>query len=156
MEDPQFANMDSWKGGGGSKFGLTFKQIILMHINRCIQNGSVEFRGGFWEHKIIGGMSEKQYTPDSKDVYCNSIKMLRVLLIPYFDKAMEEKDNILNKKIKDKQEVWIEKLYGTQKEMEKQVHSIRNVQLHLELFEELIKLSKRLNFFEEEGSEEQM
>ena len=47
MEDMQFQNMDNWQGGG-QKFGLTFKQIVLMHINRCVLNGSTEWHGGYW------------------------------------------------------------------------------------------------------------
>ena len=54
-EDLQFSNMDSWRGsGGGGKFGLTFKQIILMHIQRCVVNGSLEMRGGYFQEKQLG------------------------------------------------------------------------------------------------------
>jgi len=54
----QFSNMDSWKGSSG-KFGLTFKQIILMHINRCVLNGSTEWMGGYWNQKQREHWTEK-------------------------------------------------------------------------------------------------
>ena len=153
MEDIQFSNMDSWRGSSG-KFGLTFKQIVLMHINRCVQNGSVEFRGGFWQSINRGAYSDSVYVADSRDVYNNSIKMLRACLLGYFDEKMNKAD----KELKDE---WDESYKKFSEEETKGKEVIREwqsfkIDWHIRLFEELIKLSKRLNFFEEESSEEEM
>ena len=154
MDEIQFQNMDSWRGSSSGKFGLSFKQICLMHINRCVTNGSVEFRGGYNREINHGNFSTSEYVPDSRDVYNNSVKMLRALLLGYFDNKMEKADTELK-------EEW-DKTYEEYSEQEKKEKDIRRewygfkVDWHIRLFEQLIMLSKRLNFFEEESSEEEM
>ena len=148
-----FSNMDSWKGGSSNKFGLTFKQIVLMHINRCVQNGSVEWHGGYW-NETGNNPTIRSYIHNSRDVYNNSIKMLRACLLGYYDKKIEAKDKELS-------EEYINKLKEYE-EIEKKDKSIKyewysyKVDWHIRLFEQLIMLSKRLNFFEEESSEEEV
>lgn len=154
MEDQiQFANMDSWRGGGSGKFGLTFKQIILMHINRCVVNGSVEWHGGYWDERGYNP-TIRTYVHNSRDVYSNSVKMLRACLLGYYDKKITEADKKLQEEFNKKYEE-----YSNQEKKGKEVkyewYNFK-VEWHIRLFEELIKLSKRLNFFEEETSEEEM
>jgi len=139
-DDLSFQNMDSWKGGGS--FGLTFKQIVLLHIQRCVSNGSVEWCGGYTnkKYKPTGSgqtFMEEYYIPSTKDVYCNSIRMLRACMLGYFDKKILGPD----KKI-------IEALADTK------IKENRKLALHIEWFEMLILLAKRLNFFEEKTSNE--
>ena len=148
----QFQNMDSWRGGSSGKFGLTFKQIILTHINRCVVYGSVEWCGGYWQTKMQQAWTDKTYVQNSRDVYCNSVKMLRALLLGYFDKPMSEADKKL-------QEEFDKNYKACQEKKEKDIKTEWNsfkVEWHIELFEQLIMLSKRLNFFEEETSEEEI
>jgi hypothetical protein len=148
-----FQNMDSWRGGS-SKSGLSFKQIVLQHINRCVTNGSIEFCGGY--SKKTSMTSDYHYVANSREVYCNSVAMLRALLLGYFDEEMLKADkglqseysekfseakNLRKKNITD----WREKNREDWREFK--------VSWHIKMFEELIKLSKRLNFFEEEASE---
>jgi hypothetical protein len=153
MDDIQFQQMDSWRGSG-DKFGLTFKQIILTHINRCVINGSVEWHGGYWEkrYKQVGGgvATEETYHPNSRDVYCNSVRMLRALLLGYFDDEIEEAD----KKIAEQREKIYEEYKKSDAKNSRTIYNEKKVELHIEWFEELIKLSKRLNFFVEESGEE--
>lgn len=148
----QFQNMDSWKGGGSGKFGLTFKQIVLMHINRTVINGSVEMCGGYWQYKQREHWTEKFYVPDSREVYNNSVRMLRALLIGYFDKQMKEADELIQQEFKD----LYEECKGSEDKTKIKEYYEERVNIHIRLFEELIKLSKRLNFFEEESSEEEL
>ncbi|KKM68689.1 hypothetical protein LCGC14_1458380 [marine sediment metagenome] len=145
-DDIQFANMDSWRGSGGGKYELTFKQIVLTHLNRCVVNGSVEFHGGYWNKKSAGQyMSEEIYIHNSREVYCNSVKMLRALLLGYFDKKIIDEDKKINEDItkafedyeKDKDKNARGKYYE------------KKVELYIKLFESLVILSKRLNFFQE-------
>jgi len=154
MEDSMsFSNMDSWKGGGSNKFGLNFKQIVLMHINRCVVNGSVEWHGGYWNETGYNP-TIRTYVHNSRDVYCNSVKMLRALLLGYFDKKIETADKELYEEYTQS--------YGEYLKDEKASKDVKyewynyKVDWHLRLFEELIMLSKRLNFFEEQSSEEDM
>lgn len=150
-EKTTFQNMDSWGGGGSNQFGLTFTQIVLMHINRCVLNGSVEMHGGYW-NTTGHNPSTQIYVHNSRDVYVNSITMLRAILLGYFDKKMTEIDKTLK-------EAW-DKLFK-EKFKEKtsdDKESLRNyreekMSYYIRLFEELIMLSKRLNFFEENVAE---
>lgn len=155
MEDNiSFQNMDSWRGGSGGKFGLTFKQICLMHINRCVQNGSVEWHGGFWQDRQANNCVEHYYVPDTRDVYNNSVRMLRALLLGYYDDKIKEVDNELQEEYKQKHKEYME-VDEKGKDVKFEWYSYR-VNWHIRMFEELIMLSKRLNFFEEETSEEEM
>jgi len=152
MEDIQFQNMDSWRGGS-NKFGLTFKQIILMHINRCVLNGSVEWHGGYWNETGNNPVT-RFYVQNSRDVYCNSVKMLRACLLGYFDKKMEEADKKLKEEHQEKYNAYLQE-ENKGKDIKIEWWNFK-IDWHLRLFEELIRLSKRLNFFEEESSEEEM
>lgn len=154
MDNIQFSNMDSWRGGSSGKFGLTFKQIVLSHINRCVINGSVEFRGGFWQSINRGAYSDSVYVADSRDVYNNSVRMLRACLLGYFDKQMEKADNELKEEFDEAYKEFSEQ-ENKGKEIRREWYGFK-VDWHIRLFEELIMLSKRLNFFEEESSEEEM
>lgn len=142
----QFSNMDSWRGSGSGKHELTFKQIILMHINRCVVNGSVEFHGGYWQERNAGQyVIEKTYIQNSREVYCNSIKILRALLLGYFDKSIVEKDEKINGDLKKA----FEDYEKAKDKNSKYKYYEKKVELHTRLLEILLLLGKRLNFFQE-------
>ena len=71
---------------------------------------SVEFRGGFWEERLVsvngGVLTTKVYIPDTREVFNNSIEYLHDLLYPYFDKEMmkasEKAEEDINKAYLDK------------------------------------------------------
>ena len=149
MNDISFTNMDTWRGGG-SKFGLTFKQIILLHINRCVQNGSCEWHGGFWQERVHNNFMERYYIQNSREVFINSVEMLRAILICHFDKKMKEQDEKLYKELS---EIDDEQVKPKSKQETFQLQS-KKIKVCRRLFEELIKQCKRLNFFEEETAEE--
>ena len=150
-EQTQFQNMDSWSGGG-EKFGLTFKQIILMHLNRCVLHGSVEWHGGYW-NTTGNNPTTRIYVPNSREVYLNSVRMLRACLLGYYDKKMEEKDKKLQKEFEEEESEYDKKENSDRNDY---LWRLYKTEWHIELFEELIMLSKRLNFFEEGTSEEKM
>ncbi len=146
----QFQNVDSWKGGSG-KFGLTFKQIVLEHIRRVTINGSVEWHGGYWNETGYNP-TIRTYVHNSRDVYNNSVRMLRALLLGYFDSKIELIDKQLQKELKEA----YEKYKKAEDKSAKLEYYETKVDIHIRLFEQLIMLSKRLNFFEEETTEEEM
>ena len=148
--DISFQNMDSWRGSSGNKYGLTYEQIVLQHINRCVTNGSVEWHGGFWQESGNNPCT-RTYVYDSRDVYCNSVKMLRALLIAYFDKGMSSADTKLQDEWKEKYEEY-KNAEGKGKEITSEFRAFK-IDWHIRMFEELVQLAKRLNFFEEEESE---
>lgn len=151
-DEISFQNMDSWRGSSG-KFGLTFKQIVLQHINRCVTNGSVEWHGGYWTD-IMSNPVTHTYVPNSRDIYSNSVKILRALLLGYFDKQMKEADKELQEEF-DKNEKEYSESENRGKDVKLEWYNFK-VEWHIKLFEQLIMLGKRLNFFEEEAVEEEI
>jgi hypothetical protein len=151
-DDIQFQNIESWRGGSSGKFGLTFKQIVLMHINRCVVNGSVEWHGGYWNETGNNPVT-RTYVHNSRDVYSNSVRMLRALLLGYFDKQTKEADEELDNEFKEKFKEYSER-EEKGKDIKYEWYNYK-VEWHIRLFEQLIKLSKKLNFFEEEANEEE-
>ena len=151
-EDIQFQNIENWRGGSSGKFGLTFKQIVLMHINRCVVNGSVEWHGGYWNETGNNPVT-RTYVHNSRDVYSNSVRMLRALLLGYFDKPTKDADEELDNEFKEKYKEYSER-EEKGKDVKYEWYNYK-IEWHIRLFEQLIKLSKKLNFFEEEASEEE-
>src|SRR5258705_10599700 len=106
--------------------------------------------GGYWDSRIVSSGSGnsnivKSYIPNSRETYCNSVTMLRSLLRGYFDKAMEEAE----KKLQGEPQ-------SNDKEKTPEQITKEKIKYHQDLFEQLVMLGKRLNFFEEEASEEEM
>jgi len=114
--------------------------------------------GGYWNKKATGNIVEETYVPDSREVYSNSIKMLRALLLGYYDEKMKKADAELAKEYKqtfEKTEVTDDMSKEKKKEV-KRVWTTFKIDWHIKLFEQLILLSKRENFFEEISGEEMM
>lgn len=177
-DDIQVLNMDTWKGGGGtSKYGLTFTQIIIQHINRCVLAGSKEMIKGFWQTKRDKyGNDIRSYEPDTRLEFINCVQTLKHILLPSFDDEAKKKTVILmeqineaNKRCLKAEEVWFDDLNINAKKKTYHVKGFLNqdavffqqfinykVDIYRMIFEELILLGKRLNFFEEESIEEMM
>ena len=138
-DEISFGDAEQYRGSGGNSYQLTFKQILLLHINRCVLKGSDEWHGGFWEtlRKTEGGITaiEKRWIADSRAQFENSVRMLRVLLLGYYDKDMTKADNEIKEKLKT----------SDTKE--------HKTEMSIELFEQLILLVRRLNFLEESAEE---
>lgn len=137
----EFGDFQNYRGQGYSQ-GISFKQIILQHVNRCVQNGSVEWHGGQWEQKIVNGQIMRKYIPDSRQCFNNSVRMLRAILIGHFDKVIETEDSSIFGSIYS---------LDIPKEPEKKrEYDEKIVELYSLLFESLIRLLNRINFLEEE------
>jgi len=150
--EASFGNAENWRGSS-NKFGLTFKQIILMHINRCVLKGSVEWHGGYWNKLIKENQTEKYYVQNSRDVFINSVTILKSILKGYYDKKMVESDKDIEEELNK-----ITKENETLEESNQNIKQFykKKLDIYLRLFEELVMLSKRLNFFEAESTEEEI
>lgn len=84
---------------------IDYNLILMEQINKVRLSGSVEFRGGYWEHrqKVISGstITEKVYVPDTRQVYIGSIDQLYDLLLPFFDEKIKKKNIEIQEKIKE-------------------------------------------------------
>lgn len=80
---------------------ITFKDIVLRHLQKISTFASVEFRGGYWEERpfVSGGMSGsyKTYVPDTREVYSNAVEYLADILYPHFDEQMINEEKELTK-----------------------------------------------------------
>lgn len=75
---------------------LDFKFILMRQIDKIRIARSMEMRPGYWEDRNVpmsgGFMNQRVYLPDSREVYVNSVKALRTLLIPYRDEKFIKKE----------------------------------------------------------------
>lgn len=76
---------------------ITFKQIVLQHVNSISGYASKEMRGAYYENKASkGGFITQVYVPDTREVYSNAVNYLADVLAPHFDKEMEEAEKKLD------------------------------------------------------------
>lgn len=156
-ETVTFIDSETYRGDGSSKFALTFKQIVMMHINRCVTNGSVEYRGGFYENRIgsqgqTGTQIVRTYVESKIDIFCNSIRILNTLLYKYFKK--EDISTIDEIKEKVSHFTLSKKYKGVKDQDVKAQLDEEKIDLYFQLFDCLIAVAHRKNFFneiEEEG-----
>ncbi len=108
---------------------ISFRDIALQHLKAIGVHASVEWRGGYWNTRDRVDVAsrtrwtEKQYVPDTREVYINSVFHLHDLLEPHFDKKMQE----TSRKIEEE----FEKLERSDK---KRVFVIRKLLRGLSLF----------------------
>lgn len=86
-EDIEFVDAENYVPE--QKGSMTYEQIVLNQINRCVTEGSKEMVGGYFKEKVARtGQSIEIYVPDQRQVYIQSINSLYDLLLPYFDEEM--------------------------------------------------------------------
>ncbi len=89
-EKVKFIDAESFTGKGDEK--ITFREIVLSHVKKISQLASVEFRGGYWEHRPNPNpqisTTVDVYVPDSREIYSNAVEYLFDILYPHFDKEM--------------------------------------------------------------------
>lgn len=129
-EDSDFQVSDFYNYRSNEQQSLSFKQIILEQINRCLRNGSTEWFGGHWDQRIVNGQVVKKYIQDTRGTFNNSVRMLRAALAGYFKKD-----------------------YPVPAALDKNGNKEELVENYILLFENLLKLVKENNFFEEEEGE---
>lgn len=147
----------------GFNEGISFKDIALNHFKRIGKLASVEFRGGYWEDKILivngGSARQRVYVPDTSEIYSNSVEYLHDLLLPHFDDRMKRASE---KYEADSDQAFNEhtKVEGTSKEFanetEKKRFRIKRVRIVRKLFQELSKFLCRENYFDLEDYKEDL
>lgn len=80
---------------------LEYKFILMRQIDKVRYAGSKDWAGGEYRELFNknSGVQETVYVPDTRMEYVNSIKVLRDLLIPYFDKVFINFEKKLKNKI---------------------------------------------------------
>lgn len=136
---------------------IDFKQIALGHYKKILDISTNEFTGGYWNYIQMGNSTNKQYVTDKRKEYIQSVEMLALALVPYFDEQMkiawgkhEERQKLLEDKYLDQD--------GIVKDNRRVVYSVQLLNLVKDLFKELSCLIHRLDYFKakiyEEGLED--
>ena len=76
---------------------VSFKEIVLRHLNKILELSTHEFRGGYREERLKGNQIIYEYIPSASSCYIQAVDSLHDILLPHFDKEI----NISIKKIKD-------------------------------------------------------
>ena len=97
---------------GESSFGtsnselLSFKSILMRHLERITRLSSVEFKGGYSQQRTIpvAGtlMQQDTYVADTRECYINAVENLADLLFPQFDAEMKKDEEKFIKEIEEK------------------------------------------------------
>lgn len=133
-----------------NKEKTTFREIVLQHLKDILKISQSEFRGGYWKNILRNGVYEKEYVPDSRQCYIQSIENLAIILIPHFDKVMIEK-------YKKLESVFYMSISDFMKEYEKKIKEAHNVFApntkigisEIEIFFTMEKLNKAKELFKE-------
>ena|SRR3972149_5105974 len=83
IQDNQFVDAEEYHPQ--QKGAMTYEQIVLEQIRRCVVEGSKEMVGGYWKERESKGRTVEIYVPDQKQVYIQCVKQLYDLLMPYFE-----------------------------------------------------------------------
>lgn len=154
--------LDAESYSGSKQEGITFKEIVLRHLNQIIGFQSTEMRGGFWvtKTKISHGIATetKEYVADSREVFGCSINALYDILLPHFDKTMSKdaedikkkleniKIECLNKTKAEDKEILSNDLYSKDDRLIVEEYRFKKLSLNREMFQKLNLLLFRLKY----------
>ncbi|MDP7182223.1 MAG: hypothetical protein QF811_07090 [Candidatus Woesearchaeota archaeon] len=134
--------VDPEKYAGGQE-QVSFKGIILQHLQRITRLSSVEWRGGYFQIKThTSGMEDRFYIGCTRSIYSNAVDCLADLLLPLFDEEMQKEEDQLQKElenIRDRLKEEGDKDIGTSYRMEKVV-------VKRKLFRALCKFLHRMDY----------
>ena len=81
------------------KTQVNYKVAIFTQIMRLSEKATVEFRGGYWQEKnqvLPSGVAikTKEYTPDSRDVFCNGVIALYLKVKPLIFEKLKSDERL--------------------------------------------------------------
>jgi len=88
MEDVEFIDAEGFTPQ--QQGALTYEQIVLEQIRRCIHEGSKEMIGGYVKLRDTSRGIKEEYVPDQRQVYIQSVNSLYDLLLSFFDEEMKK------------------------------------------------------------------
>jgi len=104
MSDDAFLDGESSFGSSNSEL-LSFKSILMRHLERITRLSSVEFKGGYSQKRTIpvAGtlMQQDTYIADTRECYINAVENLADLLFPQFDEKMKTDEEKYVKEIEE-------------------------------------------------------
>jgi hypothetical protein len=140
--------MDAESYSGGQNKDITFKQIVLQHVNAISGYASKEMRGSYYEDKVAkGGFVQHVYVPDTRDVYSNSVNYLADILFPHFDKEMREAERFTIAEF-DRELKKIRELKDVSDDTKTQEYSQMNFRNKRKLFRHLCSFLHRIKYLD--------
>lgn len=138
-----FVDAEAYTG----KEEFSFKELIMRHLAKISQICSCEFRAGYWQRRpvtLAGGVAMTEvYVEDKRDAYINAVDFLYDMLLPYFDKTMNQETEVLEQELAEAQKRYVDKGKSvTEWTNHKLSHKRR-------LFQKISLLLKRLGYLEQ-------
>lgn len=78
--DSQFEYADSYKKSGD----VGIREIALEQYRKCVKEGSKEMSQAGVMRRFIDGQVQEIVVPDQKEIFKNSVEMLKITLLPSF------------------------------------------------------------------------
>jgi len=174
-DDLQIIDVENYKGGSGGD-NFSHSQLVMISMRKCIDAGSKEMREGYYNEKSDRmGNTARIYVPDTRKEFIESVKTLKMTMSDDLDaeaeKNIKEFLEALDKKYKSYVEMekneweksnnlmkksWIHQGYVFHEGMLHRnkpfyvLHLIESVDTYRNVFAELKKLTKRLDYYREE------
>lgn len=146
---------------------FNIKRICMEQFRNCLQRGSVEFRGGYFETRTKSGkegvgVTTKTYIPDTREEYCNSIDSLYDALLPkivgdeetnkkileVFEKLEELRIECINKTEMDDTEILTTDEYDKGDKRIVEEYKFGKRRLYRKILQELSLFLKKINYFQ--------
>lgn len=98
-QEEQFIDADEYTSTPDA--AITYEQIVLNQIKKCIEEGSKEMSGGYYKERATTKGTMDVYVGDQKEIFINSIISLRRLLLFHYDDKMQDKDKEHDKRLEE-------------------------------------------------------
>lgn len=99
MDDVEFIDAENYMPT--PQGALTYEQLVLEQIRRCISEGSKEMVGGYMQQKVTAKGLIEVYVPDQREVYMQCINSLYDVLLSFFDDTMTKDATTFKENLKD-------------------------------------------------------
>lgn len=155
MDNIQFVDAESFQGGG--KEVITFRDIVLKHVQNISKLASREWCGGYWNERPMASgtmvTSIKTYVEDSREAYSNAVDYLADMLAPHFDEAMIKDEEENNNAIEKAKESCMYE-HNEKKLLDRAKFRAKKVGIKRILFRKLNMFLRRQNYFDSQRIEE--
>lgn len=159
-------NQEDYRSKGKSK-KLSMKQIILQQIQKIMEFGSQEMRGGYEEENIImiDGQPQivKKYIDDGRQAFCNAVSLLDSAVTSYVvddDNPKQSellKDlNMVKEEQREKYKKYVQDLGIKNIDMQevKFKYFTEKKKIFERMFKKLMTILRRSDFFDDEEDRE--
>lgn len=174
--DIQFIDPETNVGGYGKGEAYSHSLLVFNAIRRSLEAGSCELKAGYWNTKFDRfGNAHKIYVDDTRKIFVSSIKMVETIITCDLDKEANDKIKELKEKIDKKYQEylvlekndwknasielkkrrWSNGVYFKEGILSQELQYAQEflqeeTEIYAEILKELIKLTKRLDFYKSE------